>query len=272
MDPDGRSLADEAEAAFRAPVPGAPGAAAAAARVRSARRRFLPYVVVGGAVVGAYQNIIAAGSEQLQTVFGVAVTAGIGAGMALGWPLLGRYEGRARRTGTGGVRLDLAIALLTLPAYVAAVWVAALAGWGTVMIVVTAGPNPGPPNAWPLLIGGVVVLYPLSFAFARRDTGRPDDFVGAVTSMTTEINEMPRTFGVVWEFLIALAWFAGTLVALFTVLWAIQVVFASQLAGLAVPDAAWLLLLVAWIGISAVGTVWTVRRLDRRRARRQRGG
>lgn len=272
MDPDGGSLADEAEAALRARVPVAPGAPAAPARVRSARRRFLPYVVVGGAVVGGYQNIVAAGPERLEIVFGVAVTAGIGAGMALGWPLLGRYERRAGRTGTGSLRLDLAIVLLTFPAYVAAVWVAALAGWATLRVVATAGPDPDPPNAWPLLIGAVVVLYPLSFAFARRDTGRPDDFVGAVTSMRNELDELPRTFGVVAEFLIALAWLAGTLVALFAVLRAIQLVFASQLAGLAVPDAAMLLLLVAWIGTSAVGTVWTVHRLDRRRAGRQRGG
>ena len=267
MDPDGRSLAEEAEAALRAPVPAWP---VAAARVRAARRRFLPYVVAGGAFVGAYQNIVAAGKELLPTVFGVAVTAGFVAGMAVGWPLLGWYEGRAGRSGTRGARLDLAIVLLTFPAYVAAAWAAALVGWGTLRV--ETGDGPGPPNAWPLLIAGVVVLYPLAFAFARRDAGRPDDFRGALTSMRGEIDAMPTTFGVVGEFLVALAWFAGTLVGLFVVLWAIQIVFASQLAGLPVPDVAALLVLVAWVAISVVGTVWTVRRLDRRRARRQRGG
>lgn len=260
------------EAASRATAPVDPGAAAAAARVRAARRRFLPYVVAGGAVVGAYLNIVAAGREQLATVFGVAITAGIGVGMAVGWLLLGRYERRAASSGIHGGRLDLAITLLTVPAYVAAAWGAALAGWATVTVLVQPVPVPGPPNAWPLLIGAAAVLYPLNYAFARRDTGRPDDFAGAVTTMTTEIRDVPRSFGVAAEFLVGLAWFTGTLIALFAALMAVQVVFASQLDGLAVPDAAALLLLAAWIAISAAGTLWTVRRMDRRRARRQRRG
>jgi hypothetical protein len=272
LDLDGASLADEArmpEAASRATAPVDPGAAAAAARVRAARRRFLPYVVAGGAVVGAYMNIVAAGRDQLGVVFGVGISAGIGVGMALGWPLLGWYEGRAARVGIHGGRQNLMIALLTVPPYVAAAWGAALAGWVTVKVVAHPVPDSGPPNAWPLLIGAAAVLYPINYAFARRDTGRPDDFAGAVTSMTTEIHDTPKSFGVVAEFLVGLAWFTGTLFALFAVALAINAVFAAQLAGLAIPSLAVYPLLAIWIGISAAGTVWTIRRMDRRRARRQ---
>lgn len=272
MDPDSASLADEArkpEAASRANPQVDPGAAAAATRVRAARRRFLPYVVAGGAVVGAYMNIVAAGREQLATVFGVGVAAGIGVGMALGWPLLGWYEGRAARFGIHGGRLNLMISLLTVPPYVAAAWGAALAGWVTVRVLAQPAPDSGPPNAWPLLIGAAAVLYPINYAFARRDTGRPDDLAGAVTSMTTEIYDAPGWFGVVAEFLVGLTWFTGTLFALFAVAVAVNAVFAAQLAGLAIADLAVYLLLATWIGITAAGTVWTIRRMDRRRARRQ---
>jgi hypothetical protein len=280
-----RSLAAEArmsEAASRATAPAGPGAADAAARVRAARRRFLPYVVAGGAFVGMIPNMPWASAEVawqelLERVLGVGFAAGIGVGMALGWPLLGWYERRAGRSGIRGGRLNLAIALLTVPAYVAAVWGTTLVCWIAVKVLAQPVPDSGPPNAWPVLIVAAAVLYPINYAFARRDTGRPDDFVGAVTSMTKESNDWPKSFGVVAEFLVGLAWFTGTLFALFNVLWAINLV--GSLAAVQLARGTLFALFAVLVAINVVfasqldglaaGTVWTVRRMDRRRARRQ---
>jgi hypothetical protein len=163
--------------------------------------------------------------------------------------------------------VDPAIVLLTVPAYVAAGWTSALVGWAVAVILSRPTPQPGLPNAWPLLIAASLVLYPISYAFARRDTGRPDDLAGALLAMHAELDGEPRTLFVLGDFLIGLAWWIGSLVALFGVVIGAQVVFASQLEGLAIPGELSLLFVVVWIGITAVGTVWTVRRLGRRRRR-----
>ena len=244
---------------------GGPSGAIRAARVRAARSRFLPYLVAGGAIACGYLSVVDAGKDHLAAVFGTAVTAGIAAGMAVGWLLLGLYQRRMERSATGRRRVDLAIVLLTVPAYVAAGWTSALVGWAVALALSRPTPEPGPPNAWPLLIAASLVLYPISYVFARRDIEWPDDFIGAVVVTTSEINEDPRSFVVLGDFLIGLAWFFGSLFAMFGVLLGIQVVFASQLTGLAVPgELATVVFLVAWIGITAVGTVRTVRWASRR--------
>jgi hypothetical protein len=266
VDPEGRSLADEARqfivAAKRATT-GSPDLPVRAARVRAARRRFLPYVVAGGALACGYLSVVAAGRDNLATVFGTAITAGLLVGMAVGWLLLGRYQRRVERSEIGRRPVDLAIVLLTVPAYVAAGWTSALVGWAVAVILSRPTPQPELPNAWPLLIAASLVLYPVSYAFARRDAGRPDDLARALLAMHRELNEQPRSFVVVGEFLIGLAWCLGSLLALFGVVIGVQIVFASQLEGLAIPEQLALVFLVVWIGMTAVGTVWTVKRLGR---------
>ena len=270
MDPEARSLADEAgiaiEAAAQAAT-GSPDGPVHAARVRAARRRFLPYIVAGGALACGYLSVVAAGQDNLATVYGTAIATGLAVGMAVGWPLLGLYGRRVERSETGRRHVDLAIVLLTVPAYVAAGWTSALVGWAVAVILSRPAPQPELPNAWPLLIAASLVLYPISYAFARRDTGRPGDFGGALLTMHGELYEQPRTFGVLGDFLIGLAWCIGSLLALYGVVIGVQIVFASQLEGLAIPGQLSLVFLVVWVGITAVGTIWTVRRLTRRRRR-----
>ena len=270
MDPEGRSLADEARKVLDAAAQGATGSpdeTVRASRVRAARRRFLPYVVAGGAIACGYLSVIEAGQDNVATVFGTAITAGLLVGMAVGWLLLGLYRRRVAHSETGRRAVDPAIVLLTVPAYVAAGWTSALVGWAVAVILSRPTPQPGLPNAWPLLIAASLVLYPISYAFARRDTGRPDDLAGALLAMHAELDGEPRTLFVLGDFLIGLAWWIGSLVALFGVVIGVQIVFASQLEGLAIPGELSLLFVVVWIGITAVGTVWTVRRLGRRRRR-----
>jgi hypothetical protein len=242
---------------------GSPAGRVRAARVRAARSRFLPYVVAGGAIACGYLSLVAGDLAP----FGTAVAAGIAAGMAIGWLLLGLYQRGVERFATGRRGVDLAIVLLTVPAYLAAGWTSALAGWAYAVVLSRPTPEPGPPNAWPLLIVASLVLYPISYAFARRDKGRPDDFSGALLSVSSELYEQPRSFSVLGEFLIGLGWCIGSLFALFGVLIGVQIVFVSQLKGLSIPGFASLAFLVVWISITAVGTVWTVRRVERRRPR-----
>jgi hypothetical protein len=190
--------------------------------------------------------------------------------MAIGWLLLGLYQRRIERSATGRRRVDIAITVLTVPAYVAAGWTSALVGWAVAMASSRPTPEPGPPNAWPMLIAASLVLYPISYAFARRDTERPDDFVEAVLSSLGEVNENPRSNLVLGDFLIGLAWCIGSLFAIFGVLICVQILFASQLTALSIPpQLASLVLLVTWIGLTAAGTVSTVRWVSRRRHRRR---
>lgn len=193
MDSDSLSGADEAKTA-NAPAPqsGASlaGGAIRARRVRAARNRFLPYVVAGGAVACGYLGVVVAGKDNLATVFGGAVTAGIAGGMAVGWLLLSLYQRRIELSATGRRRVDLAIVLLTVPAYVAAGWISALVGWAIAVALSRPTPEPGPPNAWPLLIAAALVLYPISYVFARRDKDRPEDFTSALLSARGELDEL----------------------------------------------------------------------------------
>ena len=262
-----KSLADEAKAAIsqaRHERTRRSDEAADEARVRAARSRFLPYVVGGAAVVCGYLSIVAAGEDNLAAVFGAAITAGVAAGMAIGWLLLGLYQRRVKRSEIARWRVDLAIVLITIPAYVAAGWTSAAVGWAVALALSGPTGEPGPPNAWPLLIGAALVLYPISYAFARRDRGRPSDFRGAWLAATGELYEQPRSFAVLGEFLIGLAWCIGSLFALVGVVIGAQIVFPSQLEDMTTGPEVALAFLVAWITLTAVGTVWTVRAVDRR--------
>jgi uncharacterized BrkB/YihY/UPF0761 family membrane protein len=268
-DRDSMSLADEAKAAI-APAPGvgrsSPGAIRAE-RVRAARSRLLPYVVGGGALSYGYLSVVVAKKDDLGAVYGAAVTAGILAGMTVGWVLLALYRRRVERSAIGRRRTDLAIVLLTVPAYAVAGWVSAWVGWIVAVALSRPTPEPGPPNAWGLLIWAAVVIYPLSYAFARHDLDRPDDFVGALLATKNEIREAPRTRMVIGDFLIGLAWFIGSLFLVFGVVIGVQVLMPSvQVADAAGP---WLgvAFLIAWLGLTVAGTAWTLRWAHRRRSR-----
>jgi hypothetical protein len=188
--------------------------------------------------------------------------------MAVGWLLLGLYQRRVGHSTPGHRQVDLAIVVLTVPAYLAAGWASALAGWAVAVALSRPTPTPGPPSAWPLLILAAVVLYPISYAFARRDKGRPDDFGGALRSATSELYEQPRSFAVLGEFLTGLAWLVGSLFAIVGLVIGIQYVLGPRLDGLSTDGPLTVpAFFIVWIGATAAGTVWTVRRLDRRRYR-----
>lgn len=270
MDRDSMSLADEAKAAI-APAPRVgpsnPGSVRVE-RLRAVRSRFLPYVVGGGALSCGYLSVVVAKKDDLGAVYGAAVTAGILAGLTVGWVLLALYRRRVERSAIGRRRTDLALVLLTVPAYAVAGWVSAWVGWIVAVARSRPTPEPGPPNAWGLLIWAAVVIYPLSYAFARRDLDRPDDFVGALLATKNEIAEAPRTGMVIGDFLIGLAWFIGSLFLVFGVVIGVQVLLPS----VQVTDAAgpWLAVafLIAWLGLTVVGTAWTLRWTHRRTSRR----
>lgn len=271
MDQEPRSLADEAKAAI-APIPAVgtnrSGGAIGAARVQTARSRFLPYVVVGGALSCGYLNVVVAGKDNLASVLGAGITAGIVAGMAVGWVLLGLYRRRVERSAAGPRRIDLAIVLLTVPAYAVAGWASAWVGWIVAMAQSRPSPEPGPPNAWALQIAAALAIYPLSYVFARRDLDRPETFPEALRAATGEIHETPGSSMVLGGFLIGLAWFVGVLFALFGVAIGVQLAFPDYFEGAA--PALWLAIafLVAWLGLTVGGTLWTLRWIDRRRSRR----
>ena len=226
-------------------------------------------MVAGSALVCGYLSVVVAGKENLAVVFGAAVAAGIAAGVGLGRLLLGLYEGRVTRAASRRRRADLAIVLLTVPAYVAAGWTSAVVGWAVAVALSGRIPAPGLPNV-ALLIGAALVIYPISYAFARRDPGRPDDLAGSVRTMHDELYDRPRSFAVLGEAMIGLAWLIGSLLAIFALVIGIQVVLGPRLDGLPMDGPLPLVVfLVVWIGGTAAGTVWTVRRLDRRRRRRR---
>jgi hypothetical protein len=223
----------------------------------------LPYVVAGGAVACGYLSVVVATKTHLAVVFGAAVTVGIAAGMTVGWLLLGLYLRRVEMAAAGRRRLDVAIVLLTVPAYVVAGWVSAWVGWVVAVVLSRPTPEPDPPNAWVLLIAAAVVIYPLSYAFAQRYSDRPEDFIGALRSATEEIDEEPGSFRVLGAFLIGLAWFVGVLFALFAVSIGVQVIFRDQLKEVDFPSWVGMAIIVAWIGLSYGGTAWTLRRVRR---------
>jgi len=113
-----------------------------------------------------------------------------------------------------------------------------------------------------------VVLYPISYASARRDKERPDDLFASISSATKELHEQPRSFGVLGDFLIGLVWCLCSLFALYGAVIGVQVVFPSQLVDVSIPGQLMaIVFLLAWAGVAAVGTVGTLRWFHRRRPR-----
>jgi hypothetical protein len=80
------------------------------------RSRFLPFVVGGGSLSCGYFSVVVAKKSDLGAVYGAAVTAGILAGLTVGWVLLALDRRRVERSAIGRRRTDLALVLLTVPA------------------------------------------------------------------------------------------------------------------------------------------------------------
>ncbi len=174
MDRNNVSLAEE----VRTAIERSSGWGASGTRIRAARRRFLPYVVAGGAIVCSYLLVRMADKDNVGKVAVMAIGTGMAAGMATGWALLTLGQRCVERRAVGRRRIDLAIVLLTLPAYAIAGWVCTWIGWIVAVTPSQLRPALGPPDAWGMLAWGAVVIYPLSYVFAKRDLDRPDSFIG----------------------------------------------------------------------------------------------
>lgn len=261
MDRDGISLADEVKAALTEDAEAAPKSPGAigAARVGAARGRFLPYVVAGAAVLCGLMAGLVGGQEYLFPVFLSAITAGFLAGLTIGWALLSGYRRYVARSAAGGRRVDIAMVALTVPAYAVAGWASAWAGWLVAVALASPIPEPGLPDAWGLLIYAAVVIYPLSYVFARRDHHRPQDFVGALLA-GGEILEKPRSWSIVAAFIVVVAWLIGALFAVFGLAIGVQVLFADQLEATPIAPLLGLAGLVLWVGLTVGGSAWTLRR------------
>ena len=215
-----------------------------------------------------YLAVVVTKKDDLALVWGAAITAGIVAGMIFGWALLSLYQRRVERSAFGRRRVDLAIVLLTVLAYAVAGWASAWVGWLVAVARSQPSPEPGPPNAWGLLIAAALVIFPLSYVFARRDRDRPEDFTGALLAVTREVREEPRSRMVLGDFLIGLTWFLGALFAVFFVVIGVQVMIPDlQIADIVEPWVLILLFLGVWIGLTVGGTVWTLRWVHRRQTR-----
>jgi hypothetical protein len=270
----GKSLVEEARTAIAPAVrAGATGgdAATRADRVRAARSRFLPYVVVGAATFCAILGTVVAETAENHraTVLGIATTAGIIAGMTVGWVLLGLYARRAERQVLGRRRVDLAIVLVTVPAYAVAGWVAALVGWMASLNLSRPMPEPGAPNAWGILIAVAIAIYPLSYFLAKRDLDRPTDFRSAVIAATSEVNQTPASYRIALAFIVGMVWFIGALFAVFAILIAVQAVLPDFKLENATGTLVGIAFLVAWFGLGVAGTVWTLRLIGRSGRRRR---
>ena len=265
MDDDGASLASEAEAAIRQPRVIRPGSPAAV-RVAAARTRFLPYLCFGGASFASVVGGIAAmGPDQDGVVVAAAAgtTLGLAIGIAVGWVLLWALESVLRHRSPRRTVVDAMIVVTTVPAYVIGGWTAALA----IFLASTMGDPtpPPPPNAWGLLVYAAVIVYPLSYYFARRDLDRPTGLVGAVSAAVAESESTPRASPLAVWIVVGTTW---TIVALIGLLAALSGVIAL------VPDqydAArerhvglfTVATVVAWIGLTIGLTGLTMRLLRR---------
>ena len=267
MDNEPASLASEAEA-IRLQLNTAAIGSEAARRVAAARARFLPYVIVGGipfAIVTALvvANATVTGNDARGPMV-VGLTAGIVFGMTVGWLSLLVLERLVWRRSPRRVPLDAAIVAATVPGYAVGGWAAAI---GTV-VAARAGDQSasGPviPNVWPMLLVSAAVIYPLSYAFARRDLDRPTNLMGAMTAALDEPNEYPTSYSMVARFCLWVVAAVGALVGLLVVLGAIQSVSGRGLAAAASPQLFMIAFFVAWTGL-AVWVYAAATRLVRRR-------
>jgi hypothetical protein len=218
VDDDAASLAGEAEAAIRRPGAVAPRSAAAA-RVAAARARFLPYLSFGGASFASVVGAIAAmGPDQDGTAVEIAAGTSLGlvVGIAIGWVSLQALEWLLRHRSPRRALVDAAIIVSTVPAYVVGGWTAAL----VIFFASTMGdPTPPPaPDAWGLLAYGAVIVYPLSYYFARRDPERPTNLVGAVSAAVEESDSTPKGSWLAVGIVVGTTWTIVSLIGLLAAL------------------------------------------------------
>lgn len=278
MDPDRRDLASEARAAIRRGQP-----PAAATVLVDERRRRLPFVVIGGAVLGCLAGALGQLTDDARDAMAVGLGAGTAAGMVAGWPmfgLAGKLVGdRSLRAGS----LLVIQAALVIPAYVVAGFAAMLATLAVAQAMGRAGEALG--TTLNLLLWGSLVIIPLSVALAssRRTPlvtsaglgGAVGELVEAATTGEDNTSPISRVGGAI---LSGLIWFVAGSVIVLAGLASLSAAFPAQYAaatgtrgtlfGVAV--------VVAWVAVIVAGSSMTYRiffgRGGRKGARKPRRG
>jgi hypothetical protein len=268
MDEGPGFLAAEAEALRTRQV--TPARSAAADRVGRARRRFLPYVVVGvtpfAALLGAIVGGGGAGAgEGIAAALSLGTTSGIVIGMTIGWLLLGALRRIVRRREPRRLTLDLATAVVTLPAYAVGGWTATIVAFLVSLTQAGPSPQPSPPNAWPLLLALAAVIYPLSLVFARRDPDRPEGLRVAVSATLSEANSSPSSYRIAGPVLLGAVIVFASLFVVGGIVLGLQAIDPARYEA-AARDQAGLIgiaFLVAWLGL-AIGAMALSMRAFRR--------
>src|SRR4029450_11974189 len=106
------------------------------------------------------------------------------------------------------------------------------------------------PTAGPFLPVPPAVIYPLSYAFARRDLDRPTSLMGAISAALDEPDEHPTSYSMVARFCLWVGAAFGALVGLLVVLGAIQSISGRGLAAAAAPQLFMIAFFVAWTGLA----------------------
>ena len=266
MDHERASLAQEAET-IRHHLGAATIGSDAAGRVAAARARFLPYVIVGGIPFSMLAALIATnstgGANDTRGPMVVGLTAGIVVGMTVGWVSLQLLERVVWRRSPRRVPLDAAIVAATVPGYAVGGWVAAIGA------VLAAGALHEPesglvfPNIWPVLLVSAAVVYPISYAFARRDPDRPTRLVDAISAAADESQADPGSFWMVARFLLWVGAAFVALIGLLAIIGAIDSVSDRGLTRAAAPGLLVIAFFVAWTGLAVWVHAMTMRLIGR---------
>jgi MFS family permease len=189
------------------------------------RRRFLPYVALGGASVGTLAGALAGsavpGAPDIEGSLVAGGAAGITTGMVVGWVVFGVAANVLAGTSPLGWRLTALRAVLSLPAHLVAGLAGALgAGW------VSGGFDRIRDNIDSIVLALCVldvVLLPIALAFARRrspivSTGLRDAIDETMTpprSDETALSSLGVTAiaALVWFFIASFGVFAALSVA-----------------------------------------------------------
>jgi hypothetical protein len=268
MDEGPGSLAGEAEALRSRGV--TPARSAAADRVGRARRRFLPYVIVGGAAFSALLGALVGGGgagadDGTTAAMALGTTSGIVVGITIGWMLLGLLQRIVWRREPRRLTIDMATAVVTIPAYIAGGWMAAVVAFVMSMTEAGRSVQPGPPNAWPLLLASAAVIYPLSLLFARRDPDRPEGVTSAVAAVLNEANACPTSYRIAGPAALGVAVVFATLFLVGGIVLGLQAIDPARYEAAAHANAGLIgiAFLVAWLGLAIGLTSLSLRAIRR---------
>ena len=109
------------------------------------------------------------------------------------------------------------------------------------------------PNVWPVMIVSAAVIYPLSYAFARRDLDRPTRLADAISAAIHEPNRPSGPgYPILGRAVLTVILVFGTLVAVFLLIAALQSVAPERYADITsrVPMVFVVAFLLAWIGLT----------------------